>query len=593
MRFVILVVAGCVARDDSREAYSTQTGPNGTSANETVLRAFPIDAAMEQEMRTARQGVLLLPVVFRGRSPIAEGVGRANPGATDTSGRGARHFHGIESFHQAGFDGYTPSGSEVVMAFIDGGFNSNHIGLRDRSGAQRTYGKYHCVDDEGCATLSSSGQFPWWSQDHGSWVVGSGVASLNHGLDTSLSSWQANKRTYIAPDAGLYLIGNASETIFHVDDAVASMAKAETLPVDIVSQSQGWKKGWDGYECDPYEPGPLTAAADSIYTSGRAYFAPAGNEFDPDDACELRDTAFAPGSFTVGSWGPAKGQCSSTSIKDEMDFDPASSEGGVDLVVHSMGSDFTVPRARSAVDMLAVGCSNKTLNSDGPDEENNDGNRGYSVSGQTSMATPKVAAAAAVFTHWYEDTFDEPIGDPGRLYASMLLFGDGWAGLDTPPMNSGFHPRAGAGRLVMPDLVHDDITLGVTTVTLTDGESIEIPIGDGRLPVSLDEVSATLWWYEPNAVQWEADSQGSADIVMQLVTRTDTESCTGGSRRTMASDWSYDTKKRVVSDSSGLADNCAAVKLTAYGVPQVCSNNPWTGPICIGARQVHVAWMHR
>jgi serine protease AprX len=101
----------------------------------------------------------------------------------------------------------------------------------------------------------------------------------------------------------------------------------------------------------------------------------------------------------------------------------------------------------------------------------------FRVFGGTSGSTPYASGAAALLRNWLRGTSSSI--DPGQVYAQLILSGQ------TPAFNN----TTGAGPLRLPTDGH----AWWGKVNVTNGETIDIPLGVGGAPNTFD---GALWWPE-------------------------------------------------------------------------------------------------
>jgi hypothetical protein len=185
----------------------------------------------------------------------------------------------------------------------------------------------------------------------------------------------------------------------------------------------------------------------------------------------------------------------------------------------------------------------------------------------TSFAAPSVLGSFADFRDWYLSTgvFEGFVNHPPNSMVALLAMADRQRETGAAA-TSGYDSLWGAGRFrarMFTDAGMDapwGWTLGSIMVN-NGGISNWTLNGGAAIPAGADRLVVTIYWPEPNQASGGASG---ADIVVDLVS-----TCGPVLSR---SDWSFDTKKRVVFDT-GAGGACWQIRLRGLSV----TPNPWLG----------------
>jgi hypothetical protein len=285
--------------------------------------------------------------------------------------------------------------------------------------------------------------------------------------------------------------------------------RAQSYAVPIVNLSFGLdadrSDGTPNPSCDP-----TTATSrhlNAYYEDGGLSFKSAGNDGreskytengHPVPACTVTDPGAALSAIAVGSVEDAYTNATNPGI-DRAASSAFSDPNGRAVVKLMAYKDLESPFRKYGVegwDTRSYGTAPDDQEASGADPD--DYNASTHWAG-TSLSSPAVAGAAAVFRAWYLDTRSSFIDDPGMLAANLLHMGDrhqpGGAYL-----NTGFDDALGAGFLRLrryeSGYVPSPWGWGETKACVSTASIFrDVNLGN---PIETDVASldATLWWHD-------------------------------------------------------------------------------------------------
>jgi len=315
----------------------------------------------------------------------------------------------------------------------------------------------------------------------------------------------------------------------------------------------------------------ISRSVDKAVQAGTMIFVGAGNEQQDlvHRTCRLIRPADALSAFTVASHdGGALSDFSSWASGPATLVD-AAAPGHLDFVYHSVSS--TDPDSEYSDGALPVSdfepadCATGAPGCADP----------YHAAG-TSLATPVVAGAQALFREFYLSRYSRMIDFPGAQHTNLLL--------RTQPVlggsPSGFHSGEGGGHLDM--VLTDSVALsgawrwGSGWTCVRHELRRRAAIITESLPSSVQELRAVAWY--PN----EAGSRTYIDLELRSSADPDELGTL------VSQDASDDVKKRVIRPASGLTAS-APYSLWLRG-RQVRTNDPVCGS---RSQQVYYAYIYR
>jgi hypothetical protein len=429
------------------------------------------------------------------------------PTENDTNGgRAIRHADQTHALLDAGFDGDEPSGRDpfadnIVVAVFDGWWDEDHPSYDNRlvkwaywNGAAL---EFTVATTESSATSNDMDTGDGEDWNHGSMVMG---LLLSNGFDDAgLSSETNNQRldkSGHTPKSSFYYHMWFDPTDENEQAQWDDRAeRAIELAVDVVNNSNSLS----GTSCD--NDASQNEQVDLMFHDGIFVVTTPGNTGHAS-GCSIRTPGLASAAFTPGAYD------SDPSVLNEAEIMHESPRGG------------DPDHGRAGIDLVAA----ESREGENTSEFDNAYVDADSIKG-TSYAAPLMAAAAADLKHEFPDLFGPTAANsPGRLFATMLLMGDGQ--LETSP----FDPDAKADAT---DLAPDEIwgmgrmrmrawtntwmdapwAAGVTSFVLADGNTHTMQIQSGNtLPSSTDTLRVAVYWFEPNL----GSTETPADIAIEL-----------------------------------------------------------------------------
>jgi hypothetical protein len=219
-----------------------------------------------------------------------------------------------------------------------------------------------------------------------------------------------------------------------------------------------------------------------------------------------------------------------------------------------MGS--SIDRTYSGIDLMAPGIIHLYFNND---------SNGYGTEKifGTSFAAPAVAGTAALFKdalHYIG--WSSAANDARKLLVNMLLFGDAWDSDSGDKRRLGIGEVSGYGRARphYPSSLGSAVNLsspwgwGTQARHIYQGETLEWPVwSSGPESPYITQWKWALTWFEDDLAK-------QSDIVIAVV-----DSCAGNV--VIASDLSYDFRKRIHLRQAEIANKCLVMRATAHRTP--------------------------
>jgi hypothetical protein len=415
----------------------------------------------------------------------------------------------------------------------------------------RMTNNYACTNGS-CSAFTSSGAWTDYPT-HASLVTQIMAGSIESGSDWNIADpTEQVKRSGIAPRAAIfdYVMNDAM-----ISTMLAGMQQSITDGIDVLDFSAGV----DGGTCDRgSDIGGINGKLANLRQAGVLWVKSIGDDGDPGSC-----NATYPGHRRDGLTIAALDTGLSDQPYDTAPLRTASSTGGMDLGVAGEG---VKSRAVAVADLAAPGCWRYQY-FDGPSalcggycgyapENPPSGNYGCGA----SFAAPAVAGAAALFRH----AFGYALGaDAGTLLVNMLLMGDGYASGTGGFSLSGFDRRSGAGRVHMHYPSSDNMVWpwgwAASVVTLSPGQGASGALSSTPLPASVKQLKVAMTWFE--AGQYN----NTADITISVLNSSGSNCGTPGS--VIASDYSWDMRKRITLSQWTIAGRCLMWRLNPWSIP--------------------------
>lgn len=419
------------------------------------------------------------------------------------------------AFYDAGFFG---DGVLVGMSEPDASdVCREHIGFINSSLGDRW---------ENCSWFTCTNTHPSSGDDHATAVASVLIGDITLGQDPdyAASSVEALRRSGVARGASGFGVPSwdASYAINKLTDP--------NRGIDLITRSAS-----DPNE-DVFCQGTSAQSLDwdAVYESGFAVFNSTGNRgsaFAPD--CSVNAPASAMGVFSVSQYTfDANGLPEMLPAAGEASRGGTVAEGrGRTIVDLAAPTPFEMPYPHYDRPLiLEQGFPVPTYYRADWDDDGfvgiGDNNGIQGAFGDSSMATPAVAAAAAVFKGWYRDTRSTLINSPGVLYANMLLMGDRTKEASTGfGVDSEYDSMWGAGKLQMrfPHLGGEGMDApwghGTGIVHVQDGQHVFIPLrknngAPATIPVDVDVIKIALWFYDDEFD--DGAMQDNIDLTLQV-----------------------------------------------------------------------------
>lgn len=384
---------------------------------------------------------------------------------------------------------------------------------------------------------------------------------------------------------------------YQLERAVEFFADPNSAEPLVVSASYGWRRG----SCDGnYSHSVL---ANDLYEAGILMIAGAGNEgYDTPD-CTVRSPGDAIGVFTVGGYELPEGSGADYTVPwtNSDPYQPGTSRGG-ELVTDWItpvvpAGDYYAGRGRTIVDAAAPaeithpyrhrvcepGDGNPATALFHRDLPNAICNKDGIFNG-TSAATPAVAGAVAVWHEWHESVYGSLKGNPGALFANLLLMGDRRKEEVNPGdymVNAaGYDSIWGAGRFHLRRW--DDTGLDnpagwtVGSVCVPHGKSVSIPLVEMNDDVDIIKIVAYV--YDPDHDEYSGRLHDLVDLSLVR--------WGGAWSEVLLTDDSSDNKKRVYAEGP-FAPQVHGIRLSGRHVDTRAFQGCQDKEI-----RVHYGWLH-
>ena len=355
------------------------------------------------------------------------------------------------------FDG---SGYEG-LAQLEGRLPSTEpLSFNDDAGTSRVTFRWDCSRRGGCVPADHRST----TSAHATTVMSTAISDISLGQDPYYTvDRDIQRRSAVARGARTVAFQSTGGrgVLRAIDEIVDAVGTPAELGITCRANSNATSP------CDP--TGALERAHDVLFEDGGVLaFNSAGNHGDGDPStCDLSSPGASPAVVAVNQY---------SQWYDRRLRGPRSGDGA-----RSMVSIASVDRYDFAADPAPSG---------------------YHGATGTSIATPAVAAAVAVYSEAWLSTFHTyAIRSPGVLKAHILMMGDyengGVAG-NAHPLVRGFDPEWGAGRLQLRTWTPGDFRgtggqVFIGAVCLEHGEALVV-----ETPWRSDErvVSAVAWWLD-------------------------------------------------------------------------------------------------
>lgn len=516
----------------------------------------------------------------------------ADPAAesgAEGDGTETRDGHQLRQYWNAGFVGEEPSSiaggfNDITIALLDRGFQDQHVALRDSSlvASSRVKSRFTC-DGAVTTSCSASGStcvedadddLPFLNglghgtidslSDHGSTIFGVLVADLTDGQDPAVPASERDERSGHAVEAGIVLLQNgSSNTDDRCADRAESIERAAFIHTDVASHSEA--HGSAGCLCTGANNGIIERVNDA-FKDGLLYVKAAGNNFalgTPECPCTITSPGTAEGALTVGGIANPGVAGSQADVRSTNSFHGSSSMGGGEMGRPGNGERTIVGLSAWACVERGTECQDESSPSTQECPAAHTSDYGTEPNCGTSYATPQVAAAAAMFKdHWINQLAPSTfLNNSAQFKTAMLLMGDRWDG-GTGQLTSGFHPRAGGGRLKMRMFNEAGMdaqwVLRTGSVDLYDNDVWHVAMNPSLAGfTSARRLKAVIWWYEPMT------ETTAADITL-TVERFQNPNCSG-TPTTLNGDYSYDNKKMVIV-TTGVIGQCIRLRIQGNDV---------------------------
>ncbi|MEL7371661.1 MAG: hypothetical protein AAFN74_22245 [Myxococcota bacterium] len=381
-----------------------------------------------------------------------------------------REGHQLNQFISNGFDGERNGGSsdDFRIAFWEGGLDipANLAMFNDVLSSDNRVSTW-CPSGAVCSVVNSATRHP-------NRVLSVGIGDLADGQDSAVSGTtnRINKSgVAVEARATQYVggwIGAANQMLLDAGDF-------EVAVVNAAANATG------SPTCQGNSSSAI--AADALFEAGVFVVGGAGNDGD-STVCNVKQPKDAIGVFTTA--GTLETANSAIGVR-EGTLHPSSSVGGVKGAFSNSG------RGRTIIDMA--------FNFGFLDRPNWDGSTyGWSTNGN-SLTGPAVAGAAVNYSDWFETGHGSTslIGNPGKLFATMLLMGDRTH--ENGKFLRGFGRRWGAGRLKMRKFDSAGLDApaqwAMATVCVGDGESVYYNLTSNLASsTDYDIIKGVLFWYD-------------------------------------------------------------------------------------------------
>lgn len=447
----------------------------------------------------------------------------------------------VDQYLNAYFDGESPNPSrhgfgDITLAIIDVDLEDDIPALNDVSvGVSRVASMWNCTVSPCAAAADLSATSV--SADHGTAVSAIAVGDLIDGQDAAVTTVDARRRrSGVSRETKVVMI-KISDT--------ASVLRAIDLAGDQVVDGANLSRLADGGDCDGTSAAAL-AVNDLVRLTDTFFTKSAGNGGHASGTCTVTSPGAATYAFAIG--GTLDGDAGdANTVRTGAIYSASSRGGGTYLAGTRSIIAMTAPAVRALVPQP-------------------DGTYATECCG-TSFAAPSVLGAFADFRDWYLSTGVHTgfVNHPPNSMVALLSMADRQRESGAAAM-VGYDNLWGAGRFrarMFTDAGMDapwGWTLG--SIGVVHGGISCWPLNDGAaLPAGADRLVVTIYWPEANQASGGANG---ADIVLEVVS-----TCGPAMSRT---DWSYDTKKRIVIDT-GAGGACWQIRLHGLSV----TPNPWQG----------------
>jgi hypothetical protein len=411
----------------------------------------------------------------------------------------------------------------------------NHVGWRDWSGGPSRIGAVYDCRSGSCSTTTADAT----SSTHGTSVSSIALGSIEQGQDpafTGAGTTDQIRRSGQAREAELYyyMIDGCSEL-------AAALQRAVADGVDVANYS-GWVQS---QSCDQtLNCGGINDTVRSAMDAGLLFVACAGNSGHAG-SCSL--------------WYP--GWRSDVLAVNALDSgSSASNYNGLALAGFASQGPLPIRRHDGLTGLTTAGlglCAPGIWNYNYTTASNY--NLGGAIAG-CSFASPAVAGAAGLLREALN-----AIGWAGNnaraLMVNLLVLGDTWEHLNGSDLRTQVSDYSGYGRLHMHWPSSDNLTApwgwGWRSFTIQNGQTVSWTVWDAGAESPL--VRQWKW-----AFTWfENDLNNVADIVIKVV-----NTCpSGGGEVTVASDYSYDLRKRIHLGQAEISGRCLEMRAYGWKVP--------------------------
>jgi len=331
------------------------------------------------------------------------------------------------------YDGEYGSGSSDDLLFATAELGTPHIDHKAFNDASSPY-------SERINTLFQCNDYTCWVVDYYSPPADGDSFIDNHFTATAGITFgdlrDSQDSAITSTEQRIERSGYAGESwiqFYKTNGSEDSWAEALGKMPDPIDVPRLVNSSWGFNDTDTYCRGTdsLSRVSNELFENGILQIKSAGNEFHYQNPanCNITSPGSAIGTFTVGGHTNSPWQDDEDDVRHGIVY-YKSSRGGV---------SWSDGRHRSIVDVTATACRTKALDAYG----------GYTTQDcGTSFAAPTVTGAALDFVDWYKSNVGDSIDQPGRLFASLLLFGDRQQE-SGGKMTTRFDHLWGAGRLKM------------------------------------------------------------------------------------------------------------------------------------------------
>jgi hypothetical protein len=424
--------------------------------------------------------------------------------------------------------------NDITLAILDQDIEDDIAAFNDVStGVSRVASMWNCAVSPCAAAADLSAAS--LSSDHGTSVAAIAAGDLADGQDAAVTTVDARRRrSGLSRETRLVLI-QVSDT--------SSVLRALDLAGGLAVDGANLSRVVGGIDCEGTSSASL-AVNDMVRLTDTFFAKSAGNQGHPAGTCTVTSPGAATYAFAVGATLDADGGDANT-VRTGAIYSLSSRGGGAYLSGTRSIVAMTAPSVRALVPQP-------------------DGTYASECCG-TSFAAPTVLGAFADFRDWYLSTgvFAGFVNHPPNSMVAMLTMADRQREVGAAA-TAGYDNLWGAGRFrarMFTDAGMDapwGWTLG--SIMVSNGATSNWTLNGGAaLPAGTDRLVVAIYWPEPNQASGGANG---ADITVDVVS-------TCGPAMTR-SDWSFDTKKRVIFDT-GVGGACWQIRLHGLSV----TANPW------------------